>query len=144
MHEKRTLTRPFLVGRRKGRDSNSRSSFPDAAFRVRCLRPLSHLSVSGILAFCDYFRNLPHTKLLLRGSVLRRRRHASVTHKFLVEFWSTPPQRRRASGFRFPDHSLPKAAWGHKCKSRLMAVCICDPTGNRTPISAVKGPRPNR
>lgn len=30
---------------RRGRDSNPRFSFPNAAFRVRCLRPLSHLSV---------------------------------------------------------------------------------------------------
>lgn len=35
-----------LCWRRK-RDSNSRSGFPDAAFRERCFRPLSHSSMFG-------------------------------------------------------------------------------------------------
>ena len=36
---------PKISNWRKGRDSNPRGGFPPAAFRVRCLRPLSHLSV---------------------------------------------------------------------------------------------------
>ena len=36
----------MLLALRRGRDSNPRSSCPDAAFRVRCLRPLSHPSMS--------------------------------------------------------------------------------------------------
>src|ERR1044071_5597728 len=33
------------MGWRTGRDSNPRYSCPYAAFRVRCFRPLSHLSI---------------------------------------------------------------------------------------------------
>ncbi|MDQ5971079.1 MAG: hypothetical protein QG566_25, partial [Patescibacteria group bacterium] len=36
---------------RKRRDLNSRSSFPDAAFRERCLQPLSHVSKNIPLSY---------------------------------------------------------------------------------------------
>src|ERR1700688_4278227 len=38
------ITVPHVLGWRRGRDSNPRYGCPYAAFRVRCIQPLCHLS----------------------------------------------------------------------------------------------------
>ncbi len=62
----------------------------------------------------------------------------SVTHKSLLRFWSTPPQRRRASGFRFLPYDSPNRTLGPQCKSRLSAVCIAGPVGIEPTISGLE------